>query len=147
MRRLKLKSVTLVEVMLAIAVLVIIMGVSAPIYGSLQTKSDVEMATNQLIQSLRRAQILARASKGDSNWGVKIETGAITTYQGTSFSTRNPNSDERTAISPLTLISGLDEINFSKFSGLPAQSGAITLTLDNRETKTININAKGTISY
>lgn len=146
-RALKLKSITLVEVMLAIAILAIIMGVSAPVYGSLQRKSNVEMASSQALQSLRRAQILAKSSKGDSNWGVKIEPGAITTYQGASFSSRNVQFDERTPIAPLTSITGLDEVNFSKFSGSPNQTGAITLTTDEVETKTININAKGTISY
>ncbi|MDH4358869.1 MAG: type II secretion system GspH family protein [Candidatus Berkelbacteria bacterium] len=146
-RMLKLKSITLVEVMLAIAVLAIIMGVSAPVYGSLQRKSNVEMASSQAIQSLRRAQILAKSSKGDSNWGVKIEPGAITTYQGANFSSRNVQFDERTPIAPLTSITGLDEVNFSKFSGSPNQTGAITLTTDEVETKTININAKGTINY
>jgi len=146
-KSLKLKSITLVEVMLAIAVLAIIMGVSAPVYGSLQRKSNVEMASSQAIQSLRRAQILAESSKGDSNWGVKIEPGAITTYQGTNFISRNTQFDERTPIAPLSSIAGLDEVNFSKVTGRANQTGAITLTTDEVETKTININAEGTISY
>ncbi len=143
----KLKAITLVEVMLAIAVLTIIMGVSAPVYGSLQRKSNLEMVVNQAVLSLRRSQILAESSKGDSNWGVKIEPGAITTYQGANFASRNTQFDERTPIAPLTSIAGLDEVNFSKFSGRANQTGAITLTANEVETKTININAKGTINY
>ena len=44
-------------------------------------------------------------------------------------------------------VSGLGEIVFEKFTGEPQNTGTTTLTSVNNETRSVNINSKGTISY
>lgn len=143
----KIKSVSLLEVILSIAIMVVIMGFSVPVYGSLKTKTDLDNATNHFVNAMRRAQISARGMASDSNWGVKFETGKITIFRGESFDTRTQSSDETIEISPQIGIAGTDEIIFSKFSGNPASATTSTLNFEVVETRTINVNEKGTISY
>ena len=61
---------TLLEVLLSVAIIALIAGIGTPVYQSFQTRNDLDVVTNTVAQSLRRAQVLARASDGDTTWGV-----------------------------------------------------------------------------
>lgn len=143
----KLRSVTLIEILLVMALMTIITGFSMPVYQLLNVRNDLDLASIAIVQTTRRAQILSRGMTGDSNWGVKIQKGSLTLYRGSSFTLRDPNADEQTSLAPEIDISGMDEINFSKLSGLPQNSGTVTLTSSTNEIKNISINEKGTVAY
>ncbi|MBN1778637.1 MAG: prepilin-type N-terminal cleavage/methylation domain-containing protein [Candidatus Buchananbacteria bacterium] len=138
---------TLLELLLSIALLAIIAGIGIPIYHSLQTKNNLDVAVVTIVQDLRRAQIAARASDGDTSWGVYIQSDSITFYQGSSYGSRNTSYDEIADLPTNITPSGLSDIVFSKFTGLPQLTGTITLTLDVSNVKNIVINSKGMISY
>jgi len=138
---------TLIEVLLSIAAIAVISGLSIPIYQSFQVKNDVDIAVTTLAQSLRRAQALSRASDGDTTWGLNITSGSIILFKGTSFSVRDSSFDEvfsvPTSISP----SGLGEIVFTKLSGEPQTAGIIILNSTTGETASVTVNAKGMVEY
>ncbi|OGI26088.1 MAG: hypothetical protein A3J76_04010 [Candidatus Moranbacteria bacterium RBG_13_45_13] len=138
---------TLLEVLLSVAAIAIIAGISIPIYQSFQVRNDLDIAAVEIAQTLRRAQVLAQAVDGDTSWGAYIQLGNITLFKGTSYVARDTNFDEvfdaPTSITP----SGVSEIVFTKFTGLPQTTGTITLTSNANETRNITINAKGMVSY
>lgn len=138
---------TLLEVLLSIVLIGILVGVSVPAYYTLFYKNDLDVAKNQVAQSLGRAAFLALSSDGDNNWGVQIQTGVITIFQGASYSSRNTDYDETYSIASSITPSGLTEIVFNKMTGLPQSTGDIILTSTNGDTKTITINSKGTVNY
>lgn len=141
------KGFTIIEMMLSIAVIAIIAGIGTPIYQSTQVRNDLENASVAYAQSLRHAQILSRAMDGDTSWGVKIQSGSIVLFKGVSYATRDNTFDEVSDVPTSITPSGVTEIVFTKFTGLPATTGTLTLTSSLNDIKTITINEKGTIIY
>ena len=140
-------GVTLIEILLVIATMTVLAGLSIPIYQSLQLKNSLDVAAVEVVQTMRRAQVLAQASSGDVTWGVAIRDNKITLFQGGSYALRNDDFDEvfdlPSSITPL----GLQEIVFDKFDGLPQITGTLELSTESKEIRNISINEKGTILY
>ena len=141
------KGFTLLEVLLSLAAIALISGISIPLYQSFQVRNDLDIAATTYAQSLRRAQILAQAMDGDIAWGVYMTSGSITLFRGISYVSRDSNFDEVFEIPASITPSGISEIIFTKFTGLPQTTGSVTLTSTINETRVITINARGTISY
>lgn len=144
-KRLKVRSFTLLEVLLVIAIITIIAGFSLPVYQLLTIKNDLDVTASSITQSLRRAQLFSRGVVGDSNWGVKIQMGNLTLYKGPSFSSRDTSSDELTSLPPEVNVSGLDEINFTKLYGATQNNGIISLSVPRLNDINIFVNEKGTV--
>lgn len=138
---------TLLEVLLSVAIIGILAGAGIPIYQTLQNRNDMDIAVSSFAQSLRRAQLLSQAVANDTTWGVRIRPGFIILFQGPNFLGRDPNFDEEIAIPSSIRISGTPEIVFNKFTGIPQNTGSLTLTSVNNETETVTINAKGMVNY
>lgn len=138
---------TLLEILLSIAVITLIAGLGIPVYLSFQTRNDLDIATTEIAQSIRRAQALSQAVDGDTSWGINIQNGSITIFKGTSYAARDTAFDEIFEISTNITPSGVSEVVFTKFTGLPQTTGTSTLTSNMNETRNITINAKGTINY
>ncbi len=133
--------------LLSVAAITIIAGISVPVYQSFQNRNDLDIATVAIAQSVRRAQLLAQAVDGDVSWGVKIQSGSIAVFKGTSYAARDTTFDETFDVPTSITPSGVSEIVFAKFTGLPATTGTTTLTSNINETRTITINAKGMVGY
>ena len=138
---------TLVEVLLSIAAIAIISGLSMPVYQSFQVKDDLDIAVTTIAQGLRRAQALSRASEEDSTWGLKINSGSITLFKGTAFALRDTSFDEIFNVPTSISSSGLGEIVFDKLSGEPQTVGTINLGSTTAESTSITINGKGMVDY
>lgn len=142
-----MKGFTLLEVLLSIATVSIIAGIGIPIYQSLQVRNDLDIAAITIAQNFRRAQILSQAMDNDTNWGVRVQSGSITLFQGTSYAGRDANFDELFDVPTSITPSGVQEVVFTKFSGEPQTIGTVILTTNTNETRSITINAKGMVSY
>ena len=140
------RGATLIEVLLSVALIAALALISAPLYQPLQTRNDLEIAVTTVGQTLRRAQILSEAVDDDISWGVKIQSPGLTLFKGVSFALRDANFDEIFEFSSAVTASGIDEVVFSKFSGLPQAVGTITLSTAT-ESRILDINEKGTVSY
>ena len=138
---------TLIEMLLSIAAIGIIAGISIPVYQSFQVRNDLDIATVETVQTLRRGQVLAQAVDGDTGWGVKIQGGSITLFKGTSYAGRDSNFDEVFDMPGAIVPTGVTEVVFAKFTGLPQAIGTATFISNTNETRTITINAKGMVSY
>ena len=138
---------TLIEFMLVIALLVLVLGISAPVYEIFVRRNGLDIATLTVVQSLRRAQLLSEAVADDSSWGVFLQPESITLFSGASYQLRDPDFDESFDLPASVTLSEVDEVVFAKQSGQPQTIGSIVLTLNAYETRTITINAEGTVSY
>lgn len=135
------------EVLLSVALIALIAGLSIPVYQTLQVRNDLDVAATTATETLRRAQVLSQAVDGDARWGVHMQSGSITLFQGASYASRNEEFDEVFAVPTVITPSGTKEFVYAKFSGLPQTTGTLTLTSDNDETRNITVNEKGTITY
>lgn len=137
----------MVEMVLSIALLTLIVGMTLPAFRTFSIRNDLDIAVNQIVQNLYRAQTLSQIGDGDINWGVHMATGSILVYKGASFASRDMTYDEITDISPSIAITGVVDVTFSKFTGLPQTTGTTTLTSTANEIRNVTINAKGMVNY
>ncbi|MFC1622917.1 Tfp pilus assembly protein FimT/FimU [Patescibacteria group bacterium] len=143
----KEKGFTFLEVILTIAVIAVLVGMSAPIFYSFQAKNELDTATNIVAHSLRRAQVLSQSVDGDISWGMDIRSGSITVFKGASYAARDADYDEVFDVSTSITPSGVGEIVFSKFYGEPGITGTITLTANTGNTRSLSVNSKGMVDY
>lgn len=137
---------TLIEILLSVALIGALSFLSLPLFRTLISKNDNEVATNTVIQTLRRAQLLSQAVDGDISWGVKVQSGSITLFKGVDYALRDQGFDEVFEVPNTIGVGGTSEVIFTKFTGIPQTTGTITFASEN-ETNTISINEKGTISF
>ncbi len=137
---------TLIELIVTIAMLTTLAGIAIPVYNTFFTSSELNLATEGVVRMLRRAQTYSRGSNFDSGWGVRVQVGSATLYKGSSYATRDTSYDENILIASSMTPSGISEISFSKLTAQPNTTGTITFA-NQTETRTITVNAKGTVSY
>ncbi len=142
-----MRGFTLLEVLLSITIVAILAGLAIPVYLSFQTRNDLDITTVTLAQSFRRAQVLSQAMDGDTTWGVYIQSGSTTLFQGASYAGRDAGFDEVFDMPTNIVISGVQEVVFTKFTGEPQITGTTTLTSIHNETRNITINEKGMVEY
>lgn len=134
----------MLELLLVMTSITIIAGFSIPLWRNQIIRNDLDVAMVAIAQNLRRAQLLSRAVDGDIGWGVKVQSGSITMFQGSTYATRNSDFDEVFSMPSTVTPSGISEIDFNKFSGLPASTGTFTLTTE-QDSRSLTINIKGMI--
>ncbi len=142
-----LRGFTLPEVLLSVALLTIIGGMSMPMYRVFMVRDELDSVATTLAQNLRRAQSLSRAGSGDMTWGVRVGVGSILIYKGSNYVLRDSSFDENTSIPTTIVPTGVNEITFSKVLGVPSATGTFILTSQANETRTITINEKGMVDY
>jgi prepilin-type N-terminal cleavage/methylation domain-containing protein len=140
------RGFTLIEVLLSIALIGLIAGIGAVVYQQLQNRNALDVAAVTVATQYRRAQALSRASDADTTWGVRVDAGTVTLYQGASYASRVVAFDEVSSTSSAIIPSGFQEVVFTKFTGLPQTTGTLSLTGPN-DTRTLTLNAQGTVIY
>lgn len=142
------RGFTLIEVLLSVVIISLIVGLSLPVYRSFQTRTELEINTQNVAEMLRRAQTYARAMNGDSPWGVVVSANTATLFKGASYASRDTSADEISDLTANLTTSGLTEVVFSKFSATPNTTGTITLTdTQTNSAKSVSLNAKGVVTY
>lgn len=138
---------TLIEMLLSVAVISMLVALSAPVYETFNRRNDLDLTAQTLVATLRRAATYARAGNGDSAWSVAVQASTVTLFRGTDFATRNTAFDETSAIPATITPSGASEIEFAKLTATPTAGGTITLTSTTNDTRTVTVNAKGMVQY
>ncbi len=138
---------TLIELLLSIAFIAFLAGVSIPLWQQLQVRNDIDVTQQALVASIRRSQLLAQANVGDNPWGIKIQPGTVTIFQGSSYANRLPTQDESFGFSSSITASGLSEVVFSKVFAEPSVTGGMIFTTVTNEARTTTIGAKGMVNY
>ncbi len=141
---------TLLEVLMSIALISILAGLSLPFVPRWQQLNDIDIATVSIGQSLRRAQVLSQAISQDSLWGVGVDQGnndQIVVFKGTSYASRDAAYDEVFDLPSTISVAGLNEVVFAKMTGLPSNIGTFALTTNTNQTSQVTVNSQGTVGY
>ncbi|MBD3362138.1 hypothetical protein GF362_00275 [Candidatus Dojkabacteria bacterium] len=140
------KGATLVEILLTVSLITVFSAVAIVIYQTFWAKNDLDITTDKIVLSLRRAQVLAQGGFEDSSWGVHVEEGKVQIFQGPYASGILLDNGEMIFAENIEL-GGPSEIVFTKMTGEPSPAGTVTLTGSNNETREITINSIGVIDY
>lgn len=138
---------TLLELLLCIAIIGILTGLSLPVYESFARRNDLDLTVQSTASAIRRAETYARAVRGDSTWGVKFQSTDITLFKGATYATRDTNFDEVIDMPNTVSIAGLSEVQFAKMLATPSTTGSVTFTSTTNDTRTLTLNAKGMVDY
>jgi len=142
-----IRGFTFIEVIIVIAVLGIIVGLGIPFYQSFQVSSQLDNTTQQLIQTLRRAQLKATASENFSDFGVHFELQSFTLFQGSTYSPIDSLNEVYDLTSVLSISSGPGpDVVFARVDGTTSNTGSVTITTSNGESSIITINGLGAIN-
>ena len=141
------RGFTMIEIALSLSILLIIFTMTIPAYNKFMVRNDTDIAVMSLVENFRRAQVLSQITDGDSSWGVHVATGSILLYKGINYATRDQAYDEDTSVSASIVFSGLNDVLFSKQTGMPQSVGTTTLTSTTNEVRNVTINKKGTVDY
>jgi type II secretory pathway pseudopilin PulG len=141
-----LKSFTLLELLLGVAIVTTLFGLSIPFYRNFQTNSDFERASSDIRQNLYRAQNLSKSASLDSEWAIDISGNSVTIFKGSVFVTRDQTYDEITKIPSTIQVTGDSRVIFDKLYGKPDSAKLIQISSTvNNKTFTIDVSAQGTI--
>lgn len=141
------RGFTLLELLLSIGLIALLGALSLPVYRSFQVRTDVDITALETAHSLRRAQVLAQAVQDDSTWGVRVEATTITLFKGASYATRDTAFDEVFEFPATIVRSGTQEAVFDRVTGEPNTTGSFTFTSLDGDARTVQLNAKGAVSY
>lgn len=141
-----MKGFTLVELVIVIAIISLISVITITGYYIWKTQNELDIAQILIVNSFKRAQLMAESVSNDSGWGINLQTGKATVFEGDTYLTRNTSSDINIDLPQSISYSGLNEVVFSKVFGIPSITGAVLLTRGDK-TRQIVINAKGVLNY
>lgn len=137
-------SFTLIELLVVIAILVVVTAITTPLYRNYRFGSDLDLAQEQVVQGLRRAQLLSRAGANDSQWGFSIASGVL--YKGSTYVSRDTAFDEQYSIPASVAVSGIVDVSFSRVNGYPSGTGEVILETASSSRRFIVVGNNGVIS-
>lgn len=140
------RGFSILELLIVISIFIILFSISTSVYNNFKRHSNLEIATSAVVEALRFAQSNAQSGKDDSKWSVEILPDKIVIFKGNNYLSRNVSFDEPFIFTSGISASGLTEIIFEKLTGTTSTIGTVILT-NGAESKNININEKGTITY
>lgn len=139
------KGFTLIEILLVVSIAVGIFILSAPWTLSFYHTQLIEDVRSNVIDALQRARHNAILQKNDSPFGVHLDSDSVTIFQGATYLERVEDQDQDIPVISGIIFSGLEDVIFSKLTGLPSATGIITIGHDTIS-KEILISESGDIS-
>jgi len=141
------QGLTLIEILLVVAIIAIIAGISVPFYRNFQTSQELDIASKDMLLNLRDAQNRSKVGQDDSVWGVHFNSSfdEYGIFQGTTFSSYFDDAVIIPGVLSVTSNFGTD-ITFTKALGAPSTSGIVTFDGEGGETRQIEITEVGLIN-
>jgi prepilin-type N-terminal cleavage/methylation domain-containing protein len=145
----KNKGFTLVEILIAIALMALISTVVIFSFSKVNSMGALDKGSAEIVSTLNEARSLTLSSKDSSSYGVRFGESEVVLFRGV----YNPSSSENILIplnsliriSGVSLVGGGSEVLFERLSGRVETSGSVTVSLvnDPSQSKIINIHETG----
>lgn len=130
---------------MVMGMLVVLASFSVPFYLSFVRRNDLSTAARAVALAMQNAETHSQAIVLDQAWSVHVQQGSVTVYKGNVYGTRDQSWDVTTKMNSHITLSGTTDFTFSRGTGYPTATGSVILRNPNNETRTISINAKGTV--
>lgn len=138
-------GLTVIELLVILGILSILGLFLARDASQILSQSYFTNSVERIAHTLRTAQIYSIGGKGDSSWGVHLESGKITLFKGTSWSARDPSFDISSDLPSALVVTGWSDIYFDKLRGVPSPTLSVLVEFQGR-VGTISVGAQGAIN-
>lgn len=137
-------GVSLIELLLVIAIIAVLGATTIPAGSSFLVRNHLRNKTNEVVSSLRTAQINSLSGKENSQWGVHISASQIIMFKGSSYSAPGTSFDQKYNI-PTSISITQTEIVFDKLTGNPDTTATITVSSNAGQSNTVTVNEVGAV--
>jgi len=146
------KGFSLIEVLLAVIIISILIGLASTYYSNSQVRADISYQASNLVHYLRLAQSGALSGLNDSDQGIHFDETGYTLFEGSTYDEDEPKNVRKDLPESMTLsdidLNGGDDVIFEKGSGETDNDGTVTLSaIAISRDIVITINSVGTINY
>lgn len=121
----KRSGFTAVEMLLVMGLMTVTAGLVVPTIRQYEMSSDIETATQNLVQAIRTAELMSQSGKYDTAWGVYVPDGVL--FAGDSYTLRTEGRDTVFPIPGGIEIHGSTELTFARVTGLPENPGELCI--------------------
>ena len=133
-------GVTVVELLVALAILAIITGIAVSSFGGFRRQKVLDNSAGEVASLLREARALTLASRDGAAWGVHFETSNVTLFRAPTFASGAANNkavtlDAAVTLATTSITGGGSDIIFKKLSG--ETNNVATTTLSRTDDPTI----------
>lgn len=135
----KIEGLTLIELLLMIALLAVIAGVTTPILGRTLLSFQVQSSEDRVLGALYKAQVYSMHHRLGAQWGVCVSGGNLRLFAG---SCASPTYAENWPVPSGVTISGLSSVTYGIYRGEPSSTPTISIVSD-LGTRQISINRIG----
>ncbi len=145
------KGISVIEILVVITVIGTLVTIIALPFGSFRSRQALENTTALVVSVLTEARARTMAGLGDTNYSVLFEANQLTLFSGSTYSSSHPDNEVFAYEQPVTLQSisvsgGGSKITFDRLKGTTSNNGSVILRIPSTDTRTILINASGSIN-
>jgi Tfp pilus assembly protein FimT len=135
----QIQGISIIELILVVTI-ISLLSVSTFSFGSsFLTRNQLKNKTNELVSSLRNAQINSVSSKGQNGWGVEVTSGQIKLYM------QGDASFDQTFAIPQNVSITEGNVVFDPLTGNPDTTYVFVLSNTLGESRTVSLNEVGCV--
>jgi len=143
------KGISVVEVLIVVAIIAIITGISTSLFSHLANSQSLDKETETIVSFINKARNNAINSLEFTQHGVSFASTSLTVFYGTNPATA-PTSTTYTLSTKDTIWNinfgnGQSYVYFNKLTGKPNTTGTLQVRHSDNTFKTINIYATGLV--
>lgn len=147
------RGVTFIELILVVSIILTLSIMSTVFYSRFLMQDSVEHAIDQLVGSLRKAQLYSMMSRYSDSWSVAYSANKVYLFKGVTFATRTTAYDEVFDTGGSISVSGISSstvVSFnrgtgSRVTGDPASVVTITVS-GGTHSESIFVNGQGMVT-
>ena len=144
------KGITLIEILVVLAILVIIIGVTLPSFQNMRENQIFKTTLSEVMSTINKARGESMSSVNSLEYGVHFESDQVVIFSGTVYSAGAADNvitevTSPASISDISISGGGSDLYFDRLSGAPNNTAEITVSTPNLS-DVIEISGTGIVS-
>lgn len=133
MKNLYKKGITIIELLIVVAILAIIIGVTLPSFQSMRENQIFKTTLSEVMSTINKARGESMSSVNSLEYGVHFESDQVVIFSGTVYSDVASDNVITEIISPASISSisisgGGADLYFDRLTGAPNHTAEITVS-------------------